>query len=434
MTQIPFTAALFDLDGTLLDSNGVWRDVDVQFFARRGIGFDHDDYARAVQGMSFREAAVYTARRFGLAESVDDIMAEWMRMTGEAYARRVPLKRGARDYLRFLKRNGVKLAVVTANRPELFMPALERCGVAELFDAFCTSAEVGHTSKADGALYRLAAERLGVDAADCAVFEDVLEGIEGAKKCGMRACAVRDAASGHSREAIDALADESIDDFAEMRRRQAHDEPPRRCVIFAARCDGDLRRAYTPQAGDHILCADAGWLLARQLGVRPDLVIGDFDSSNAPADWPVRRMPAEKDDSDTMLCIKRGLALGYEDFLIVGGFGGREDHTLANLQALHYAARRGVRAVMRDGESWAAAIVDGAATVRRDAAGDGPVKLSVFALTDRCEGVAIRGAKWTLEGATLTNAFPLGLSNEFAAPEAEISVENGALLVIVCPA
>ena len=89
---------------------------------------------------------------------------------------------------------------------------------------------------------------------------------------------------------------------------------------------------------------------------------------------------------------------------------------------------------MRDGESWAAAIVDGAATVRRDAAGDGPVKLSVFALTDRCEGVAIRGAKWTLEGATLTNAFPLGLSNEFAAPEAEISVENGALLVIVCPA
>ncbi len=435
-TSIPFAAALFDLDGTLLDSGYVWHDVDARFFAARGIEIDHADYARAVQGMSFREAAVYTVKRFGLAESVEDVMDEWMRMTGEEYALRVPLKRGARDYLRLLKRSGVKLAVVTANRPELFMPALEHTGVRELFDAFCTCAEVGDTSKADGALYRLAAERLGVDEADCAVFEDVLEGIKGAKKCGMRAYAVRDAAAEHSREAIDALADGAIDDFADMCRFHAFDETPRRCAIFTARCDGDPARAYAPRTGDYILCADAGWLLARKLGVKPDLVIGDFDSSDEPAGEATRRVPAEKDDSDTMLCLKRGLAMGFDDFLIVGGFGGRVDHTLANFQALHYAARRGVRAEMSDGESWATVVVDGALSVPRDVIGDGArdVKLSVFALSDVCRGATIRGAKWTLENAALTNAFPLGLSNEFAAHEAEISVEEGALLVVVCGA
>ena len=436
MSQIPFAAALFDLDGTLLDSGHVWRDVDARFFAARGIEVDHADYARAVQGMSFREAAVYTVRRFHLAESVEAVMDEWMEMTREEYAERVPLKGGARAYLRFLKRNGVKLAVATANRPELFMPALERCGVKELFDAFCTSAEAGNTSKADGALYRLAAKRLGVEPTDCAVFEDVLEGVTGAKKCGMRAYAVRDAATEHSREAIDALADGAVEDFAEMRRFHAFDEPPRRCVIFTARCEGDLRRACRPRPGDFVLCADGGWVLAKRMGVKPDLVIGDFDSSDAPADEAILRVPAEKDDSDTMLCLKRGLAMGFEDFLIVGGFGGRVDHTLANFQALNHAARRGVRAVMNDGDSWAAAVADGAMTVPRDVAGDGarPVKLSVFALSDACDGVDIRGAKWTLSGATLTNAFPLGLSNEFAAPEAQIAVEKGALLVIVCPA
>ena len=430
--SIPFRAALFDLDGTLLDSSHVWRDVDTRFFAARGIGFDGLEYARAVQGMSFREAAVYTVRRYGLTESVEAVMDEWMRMSREEYALRVALKSGARDYLRLLKRSGVKLAVVTANRPELFMPALERTGVAELFDAFCTSAEVGDASKADGALYRLAARRLGVPEADCAVFEDVLEGVKGAKRCGMRAYAVRDAATRHSRGEIDALADGAIDRFDEMRRYHGFEEPRRRCVIFTALCEGDPKRAYAPEAGDCVLCADGGWRLARRLGVKPALVIGDFDSSDEPGDEATLRVPAEKDDSDTMLCLKRGLAMGFDDFLIVGGFGGRIDHTLANFQALHYAARRGARVEMRDGLRWAAAVANGSLRVPADILGGGPVKLSVFALTDACRGVTLRGTKYALEDGALTNAFPLGLSNEFAADMAEIAVGEGALLVTAC--
>ena len=95
-----------------------------------------------------------------------------------------------------------------------------------------------------------------------------------------------------------------------------------------------------------VLCADGGWQLARQAGVRPDLVIGDFDSSDQPGEGPVERYPVEKDDTDTMLCLKKGLSMGFDDFLVVGGFGGRIDHTVGNLQALRYAANRAAAAVI----------------------------------------------------------------------------------------
>lgn len=431
--QIPFSAAIFDLDGTLLDSNGVWRDVDARFFAELGLA-EPDDYARAVQGMSFREGAAYTARRFGLEQGVDAIMDTWLHMAREAYAEHVEMKPGARAYLRLLKRAGVKLAVATANRAELYEPALARAGVLDLFDAICTSADAGDTNKADGALFRLAARRLGVAPGDCVVFEDVPDGLIGAKAAGMCACAVRDAAVADRGEEVEALADWTIDDFTDMTRVHAMDAPPGRCVIFTARCDGDPARVYAPRAGDYVLCADRGWVLARQLGVRPDCVIGDFDSSDVPENENVLCVPVEKDDADTMLCLKKGLAMGYESFLIVGGFGGRVDHTLANFQLLHYAAVRGARAEMCDGNSWATALCGEGRRVPANVVGDGtrPVKLSVFALTDACRGVDIRGAKWTLEDAALTNGFPLGLSNAFATDSAEIAVREGVLLVTVC--
>ena len=431
LSKIPFSAAIFDLDGTLLDSLWVWQKVDEEFFAVRGMK-KPADYARAIQGMSFREAAVYTVRRFGLAESADAVMDEWMRMTVEAYANDVLLKPGALSYLRALKRADVKLAVATANRRELFGPTLERCGALSLFDAVATCAEAGDGDKTNGAVFLLAARRLGAAPEACAVFEDTLEGVTGAKAAGMRAYAVRDGGNDHHSERIAAIADGVIDDFTDM--EHLHPLPaPGRCVIFTARCEGDPARAYAPVAGDCVLCADGGWRLARCIGVEPDLVIGDFDSSDEPAALSTVRVPVEKDDTDTMLCLKKGLSLGYDDFLIVGGFGGRVDHTLANFQALHYAARQNARAAMCDGNSWAAVLRDGAMCVPANALGEGaPVKLSVFALSDVCRGVTLRGTKYPLEEGELTNAFPLGVSNEFAAPEAEISVREGALLITLC--
>ena len=429
-TGIPFTAAIFDLDGTLLDSAWVWREVDRAFFEEIGM-VEPEDYARSIQGMSFRETAEYTVRRFGLSRTAEAVMDGWMRMTAETYARRVALKPGALHYLRALKRSGVKLAVATANREALFGPTLRRFGAWELFDAVCTSAEVGDVGKEDGALFALAAERLGVAPGECVVFEDTLEGVRGARKVGMGVYAVRDAANDHHPEKIAALADGVIDDFTQMARFHSLSER-RRCVIFTARCEGDVKRAYIPQTGDFVLCADGGWQLARQAGVRPDLVIGDFDSSDQPENDPVERYPVEKDDTDIMLCMKKGLSRGFDDFLVVGGFGGRIDHTMGNLQALRYAATRAADIVMSDGVSWATVVEGGAVRVPAKAIGGGPVKLSVFALDRECRGVSIRGTKWKIEDGAWTNGFPLGVSNEFTAEYAEISVTEGALLVTVC--
>ena len=429
--SLPFTAAIFDLDGTLLDSTWVWQAVDRAFFEDRGMALP-EDYARAIQGMSFRETAEYTVRRFGLSETVEEVMAGWTRATAEAYAHQVAMKPGALAFLRALKRAGVKLAVATANRRELFVPTLERWGALPLFDAICTSAEVGDAGKGDGALFRLAAEKLGAAPGECVVFEDTLEGVRGARAAGMRACAVRDAGNNHHRNQIAALADDVIEDFAEMERLFAL-PPSGRCVIFTARCDGDAARAYTPRPGDLVLCADGGWQLARGMGLTPDLVIGDFDSSPEPMDLPAVRVPVEKDDTDTMLCLKEGLSRGFNDFLVVGGFGGRPDHALANLQTLHYAVAREANIAMCDGASWATAVKNGSVRVPAHVLGDGGrVKLSVFAASDACRGVTLRGVKYGAEDAVLTNAFPLGVSNEFAGDFAEISVKKGTLVIIAC--
>ncbi len=426
--NFPYTGAIFDLDGTVLDSLGVWHHVNERFFAARGLAIP-EDYTRTIAGMSFSETAAYTVDLCGTGESLEAVEAEWLAMAADEYACDVQPVPGAREFLRRLKRAGVRLAAATANRLPLIEPALERLGLIELFDAILTTGDLGDKNKSDGALFRLAADRLGIAPEACVVFEDTLEGIRGARAAGMGAYAIKSIACAHALDAIGALADGVLSDFTGADHMWDLPEHPSRCVIFTGWCEGDPSSAYHPLPGDRVLCADNGWRIAHSAGVVPDLVLGDFDSSEAPAAGRVERFPAEKDDTDTMLCLKRGLSMGFDDFLLVGGFGGRLDHTLANLQSLHYAARRGVHIEMRDGRCWATVLADGGSVkVPRT-----PDKLSVFAMADVCRGVTIRGAKYNTEDATFTNAFPLGACNNVADPCAEITLRQGALLVMTCP-
>lgn len=421
MKKIPFRAALFDLDGTLLDSMDVWTKVDEVFFAARNMSVP-EDYGRALAGRSYRESAQYTVERYLPQEDWRDVIAEWTRLSEIEYAEHVQLKPGALSYLRMLKREGVKLAVATALPPNLYGPCLSHLGVMELFDELCSTEHTGGRGKASGEVYLLAAEKLGVRPEDCAVFEDVLAGIEGAKRVGMRAYCVRDVHAAKDFDAIARIADGMVDSLDEM--WAYHDfAPSPRCVIFTAHCEGDP--GYEPETGDFVLCADGGWKLAEARGVEPSLVIGDFDSAEAPQSGNVERHPIMKDDTDTMLCLKHGLRKGYERFLFLGGLGGRLDHTLANLQTLAYAVERGAQAAMQDGFCRVTALRNGTARVKRC-----PGKLSILALSDRCVGVTVRGAVYSLNDGELVNAFPLGVSNEYAGDEVEIAVREGTLLIV----
>ena len=205
---------LFDLDGTLLDSMGVWEQIDVDFLTRRNIPVP-EDYAQAIAPMGFRRAAEYTIARFGFSQSPEEIMEEWHQMAVEQYAHHLSLKPGAKEYLEELKQQSKPLAVVTTSYPELYQPALERGGVLDLFDTIVTVNQVPR-GKGFPDIYLEAAKRIQVPPQQCAVFEDITQGIQGAKAADCLAVAVYDSANQGQWDQTKALADLSIRSFEEL--------------------------------------------------------------------------------------------------------------------------------------------------------------------------------------------------------------------------
>ena len=179
---------------------------------------------------------------------------------------------------------------------------------------------------------------------------------------------------------------------------------------------------------DHfVIAADAGLENAKRCGITPDIIIGDFDSVSAmPKGDNVIRYPIEKDDTDTMLAIKLGLEKGFEEFFIYGGTGGRLDHTIANIQSLGYIVQNGAKGYLIDDTNIITVIKNSKIRIN----GDKGKNISVFSLGDTAQGVFIKGTKYEAEDVTLTNSFPLGVSNSFTEETANISVENGMLVII----
>lgn len=201
-----------------------------------------------------------------------------------------------------------------------------------------------------------------------------------------------------------------------------------RCIIITAFSKNKIKNSVNIKEDDFIICADGGYDLAVGENILPDLVIGDMDSGKN-VDYLCKSIyvQPEKDDTDTMLCLKHGINVGYKHFVIVGGIGGRLDHTYANLQTLVYAADKGVYAELCDGENRAFILCEKSACIQKCE----NTKLSVFAFSDVCEGVNIEGAKYTLKDAALSSSYPLGVSNEFESDFAKISVKKGKLLIIL---
>ena len=209
-----FKGAVFDLDGTLLDSMHVWENVDKNFLKKRGIQVP-DDYNQAVKNMYFPTAAKYTKERFGLVESEEEIMKEWTLLCLSAYRTQVRLKAGVFEYLSGLSKKGIKIAYATANEEALCDAVLSSNKIDRFFSARAYSAEVGK-NKSEPDIYLLAAERLGLKPEECMVFEDILMGINGAKKGGFSVCGVYDATSERETALIKERADYYINSFTEL--------------------------------------------------------------------------------------------------------------------------------------------------------------------------------------------------------------------------
>lgn len=199
------------------------------------------------------------------------------------------------------------------------------------------------------------------------------------------------------------------------------------CYIVGAMSLTPDLRPY-PMPGDYVIAADRGFDSLMAYGVNPDLAVGDFDSLGHRPNHPnVIQLPAEKDDTDMVYALRKGLELGYRRFILLGGVGGRLEHTLGNLQLLDWLASQGAQGFLV-GEKTAATCIRDGRTV------DFPLSmsgyLSVLCNSGRAEGVTLAGLKYPLDDDTLTGDFPLGVSNQFLGEPAQVSVKKGSLLLI----
>lgn len=180
---------------------------------------------------------------------------------------------------------------------------------------------------------------------------------------------------------------------------------------------------------DFIICADAGYKFAIENNIKPDVIVGDFDSAPYPEyiSCEIIKLPVHKDQTDLQFAIQLALKRGYKDFIISGVTGGRLDHTIATLSTLMYLSEKANTCFICDLNS-KIFIVSETFTIKKPKFN---CYLSVFSLTERAEGVCIKGAEYPLNDAELINTFPLGVSNEFKENEVEISLKSGKLLVMV---
>ncbi len=208
-----FSAAIFDLDGTLIDSNSVWEKIDRILLQKRGINCT-DEFVHRLTAMTYEDAAE-EMHKLGVKESTEELIKEFNALAVSEYRYNIFLKEGVRDYLDYLKRRGIKLAVATASPDSLYEPVLRNNHVYSFFDVFCTTGRVGK-SKDFPDIYLHAASELGAAPSECVVFEDVLKGIISAKNAGMKAVGVYDEYSEEDIVTIRNAADKFIFNFFEM--------------------------------------------------------------------------------------------------------------------------------------------------------------------------------------------------------------------------
>lgn len=197
-----------------------------------------------------------------------------------------------------------------------------------------------------------------------------------------------------------------------------------RCIIF---CAADFHGLVQPlQTDDFIIAADGGLAHVEKLGLTPNGILGDFDSLGYTPEGSTV-FPVEKDDTDAMLAVRKGLELGFREFHLYGSLDGpRLDHTVANFQTLQFLCDHGAYGYLIGKDYMVTAVKDSAVRFPNCCTGI----FSVFCMGKDAEGVTIRGGKYDAEHVTLSAGFPLGVSNHFEGREVHISVEKGSLLIL----
>ena len=209
-----FKGAIFDLDGTIIDSMDVWERIDIKFLEKRNITMPND-YIEKINSMSFEEVAKYTIERFNLNESVDSLIKEWNEMAIYEYSNNIKLKPNVKEYLDKLKENNIKIGLATSSAKELYEPVLKNNEVYDYFDTF-TSVDDVKRDKNYPDIYLYTAKKLSLKPNECIGFEDILIGVNTLKKADFNAVGVYDKYSHKDIDKIKAVCDKFIYSFEEL--------------------------------------------------------------------------------------------------------------------------------------------------------------------------------------------------------------------------
>lgn len=207
-------AAIFDLDGTLIDSMWVWEQVDKDYLENRGFEVP-DGLKEDIAHLTFFETALYFKSIFSIKDSPQEIMKQWNDMAFHKYANSIGLKSGVKEFLNHIKVSGIKAGIATSNCSLLVDAVLKKNNIAHYFDIITTTDEAGKGKSAPD-VYFLCAEKMGVSPEDCIVFEDILPAVKTAKLAGMKVIGVHDRFSENNKEEIMELADCYIENFHEL--------------------------------------------------------------------------------------------------------------------------------------------------------------------------------------------------------------------------
>jgi thiamine pyrophosphokinase len=209
-----------------------------------------------------------------------------------------------------------------------------------------------------------------------------------------------------------------------------------KCIIIGAgECNtADLKKHLIIADGDYCIAADGGLDYLIQIGIKPNLVMGDLDSvidTDKTKAYETRVFPPEKDDTDMLLAIKEGLARGYRYFEIYGALGGRVDHTFANIQCLNFLINNNAEGRLIGSNGSFITMIKNSKITFTASQYEPSRKISVFAYGGTACGVTECGLKYTTDNSTIKSDFPIGVSNEFIGEDAYIKVSDGILMIYV---
>lgn len=420
-----FDYILFDLDGTLTDPfDGISRSI---IFALEYFGISAPD-KRTLEGFigpplfdRFKEVFGFTDER------AEQAVKKYRERYSAVGLKECSLVSGTAETLKKLKESGLRIALATS-KPEVYAKQiLEYFGIEKYFD-FIGGAETEHggrNKKEDVISYAL--QGLGVKDKSAAVMVgDRFYDIEGARANGIKAIAFL-GGYGSLEEFKRHGADYIASDMEEVGEIALKGAKPKRCIILGAGSGASPAQSDI-RPDDFVIAADGGCLKCKELGIIPDLAVGDWDSLGAaPSYCPTAALPEEKDDTDTLAAIRKGLDKGFEEFHIYFCTGGKRfDHTVANMQCLVFLSKRKRKGYLYGDNMVITAITNTSLRFSEAAKGD----ISIFAADGAARGVTERGLKYSLENALVTSDFPIGVSNSFTGRPSEIAVDDGTLYII----